>query len=76
MAPLATQPNLQKLPYTVDSFDDVCLVYANPQAVIVRADQPFKDANDLLAYAKANLGKLNYGSAGPGGMPAAISRAA
>ncbi len=69
VGPLATQPNLQKLPYSVDSFDYVCLVYANPQAVIVRADSPFKNVNDLLAFAKANPGKLNYGSSGIGGVP-------
>lgn len=69
VGPLATQPNLQKLSYGVDSFDYVCLVYANPQAVIVRADSPFRTVNDLLAYARANPGKLNYGSSGTGGVP-------
>jgi tripartite-type tricarboxylate transporter receptor subunit TctC len=69
VGPLATQTNLQTLSYGVDSFDYVCLVYANPQALIVRADSPFKSVADLLAYAKQNPGKLDYGSSGIGGIP-------
>lgn len=69
VGPLATQTNLQALPYGVDSFDYVCLVYANPQALIVKADSPFKNVADLLAHARKNPGKLNYGSSGIGGIP-------
>lgn len=69
VGPLATQTNLQTLSYNVDSFDYVCLVYANPQAMIVRADSPFKTVNDLLDYAKKNPRKINYGSSGIGGVP-------
>lgn len=69
VGPLATQTNIQTLPYTVDSFDYVCLVYANPQAIIVRADSPFKTVNDLIEHAKKNPGKVNYGSSGIGGVP-------
>ncbi len=69
VGPLATQTHLQKLTYGVDSFDYVCLVYANPQALIVRADSPFKTVNDLLDWARQNPGKLNYGSSGIGGIP-------
>lgn len=69
VGPLTTQPHLLKLAYGADSFDYVCLVYSNPQAVIVRADSPFKTVADLVAYAKQNPGKLNYGSAGVGSVP-------
>lgn len=34
--------------------------------IVVRPDSPFKTMKDLLAYAKANPGKLTYGSAGIG----------
>lgn len=33
-------------------------------AVVVRADLPIRTAQDLLAYARANPGKLNYGATG------------
>jgi tripartite-type tricarboxylate transporter receptor subunit TctC len=38
------------------------------QAVIVKKDLPIKTMADLVAYAKANPGKLNYGSSGIGGL--------
>lgn len=34
--------------------------------VIVRADSPFKEFKDLIAYARANPGKLTYGTPGVG----------
>ena len=40
-----------------------------PLAVMVRADSPFKTFKDLVDYARANPGKLNFGSGGNGGVP-------
>lgn len=40
------------------------LGYTN--VLVVGKDQPFKTVKDLVAYAKANPGKLTYGSAGVG----------
>lgn len=40
------------------------LSYAN--VLVVGKEQPFKNVKELLAYAKANPGKLTYGSAGVG----------
>nr|WP_068835840.1 tripartite tricarboxylate transporter substrate binding protein [Polaromonas jejuensis] len=40
------------------------LSYSN--VLVVSKDQPFKNVKELLAYAKANPGKLTYGSAGVG----------
>lgn len=69
VGPMTTQPNLRRLPYGPDSFDYVCLVYSNPQLLLVRADAPFKAYGDLVAHAKQNPGKLNYGSSGIGSVP-------
>ncbi|HEY2630074.1 MAG TPA: tripartite tricarboxylate transporter substrate binding protein [Usitatibacter sp.] len=41
-------------------------VASGPQVVIVNPDGPFKTLADLLAYAKANPGKVTFGSAGIG----------
>lgn len=80
IGPLTLQPHLLKLPYSADSFDPVCLVYSNPQAIIVRSDSPFRNTNDLIAWAKQNPGKLVYGSSGVGTIPhlavAALAKAA
>jgi tripartite-type tricarboxylate transporter receptor subunit TctC len=37
--------------------------------VVVKSDSPFRSFNDLIAYAKANPGKMSYGSTGTGTSP-------
>ncbi len=37
--------------------------------VVVKSDSPFKTFNDLIAYAKANPGRMSYGSTGTGTSP-------
>lgn len=69
IGPLTTQPHLRKLPYGIDSFDYVCEAYAVPITLAVAKDSPFQTAKDLVDYAKANPGKLNYGSGGAGTIP-------
>ena len=69
VGPMTTQPNLRRLPYGPESFDYVCLVYSNPQLLLVRTDAPFKTYSELVAHAKQNPGKLNYGSSGIGSVP-------
>ena len=38
------------------------------QAVVIKKDLPVKSMPEFVAYAKANPGKLNYGSSGVGGL--------
>ena len=39
---------------------------ASPNVMVVRADGPYRKIEDVIAAAKANPGKLNYGSGGIG----------
>ena len=56
-----------KLPYdTFKAFAPVALVARSFNIVVVNPKLPFKTLQDVIAYAKANPGKLNYGSFGIG----------
>ena len=46
----------------------VANVLSAPQIVVVRADLPVKNMAELIAYAKAHPGKLNYASSGNGSL--------
>jgi len=50
----------------IKDFTFIALIYNAPTFVVVPADSPFKTTQELVAYAKANPGKLNYGSSGIG----------
>lgn len=65
---VAIVPSLNpKLPYNADSaLSAVTILGRAPNVAVVRADSPIKSAADFLAYARANPGKLSYGSAGNG----------
>lgn len=58
-----------KSPYdTLKDFQPVARTAQQPLALIVNKDVQANTLKELVAYAKANPGKLNYGSAGNGGI--------
>ncbi len=62
--------NLYKeLRYSDKDFIPVCRVANGATVLVVNNDTPFKSAKDLIAYAKANPGKLFSASAGVGSAP-------
>lgn len=64
---LATTAAVQKTPYDpVKAFEPVTRVAAAPFVIMTREGFPAKNVQELIAYAKANPGKINYGSAGLG----------
>lgn len=50
----------------VADFVPVHGVSESPLVLVINPSRPFKTVPELIAYAKANPGKLNYGSAGAG----------
>jgi tripartite-type tricarboxylate transporter receptor subunit TctC len=67
LGPTAVNPLLSKVPYSVDrDFIPVSLISTGPNILVVNANSEFKSLGELLAYARANPGKLNYGTSGPG----------
>jgi len=57
-------PHLQKLPYSVADINYVSLVAKVPQAIAVGPQTPVKTLPELIALARKEPGRLNYGSAG------------
>jgi len=58
-----------KAPYdTLRDFQPIARTAQQPLALIVNKDVPVNSLKELIAHAKANPGKLNYGSAGNGGI--------
>ncbi|MES2184355.1 MAG: tripartite tricarboxylate transporter substrate binding protein [Pseudomonadota bacterium] len=58
----------QALQWKASDLTPVANVISAPQIVVIRGDLPFKTMADLVAYAKANPGKLNYASSGNGSL--------
>jgi tripartite-type tricarboxylate transporter receptor subunit TctC len=66
-AVLAMLPHLQKIPYEpIKGFAPVFLAVTVPNILVVHPSVPVKDVKELIAYAKANPGKLTYASQGVG----------
>ena len=65
--PLAFGPLLSKLPYDVaKDLAPVIITSSQPNVLAVNAQLPVKSVQELVAWAKANPGKLSYASVGNG----------
>ena len=66
LGPTAIAPALNKdLQYdTLRDFEPITQVVAGPTLLLVRNGLPVHSVKELIAYAKANPGKLSYGSVG------------
>ena len=56
----------KKLPYDPKDVQGVSLIGVSPLVYAAPQNAPFKNAKELVAYAKANPGKISYGSSGNG----------
>lgn len=68
-APLVTNPMLmKKMPYdAAKAFKPIILIEEAPLFLTIAPNQGFKTVKELVDYARANPGKLTYGSSGVGG---------
>jgi tripartite-type tricarboxylate transporter receptor subunit TctC len=55
--------------YDETSFAPIALVAETPQVLVAYPAAPFGSVAELVAYAKANPGKLNYSTGGAGTLP-------
>ena len=62
-----TNPAVRKLPYdAMADYTHIAMIAGTPNIFIVPASTPASSMKEFLAYAKQNVGKLSYGSAGTG----------
>ena len=70
---ILTMPMLQKLSYDTDAFVPIGIVANLPFVLAIKSSLPPKTLADFVAYAHAHPGKLNYASAGVGGISHLVS---
>ncbi len=64
------QPHMQKVDWDpLKDFTYIIGVSGYTFGVVVKSDSPIKSFNEFMAYARANPGKLSYGSTGTGTSP-------
>jgi hypothetical protein len=69
-APLTTNIVMyKKLSFDPAAFEPLAIMTSIPNTLAVRLDLPAASIAELIAYAKANPGKLNFGSQGMGTTP-------
>jgi tripartite-type tricarboxylate transporter receptor subunit TctC len=61
---------MEKIAYDpLKDLQAITLVAKVPEMLVVAGNVPAKDMNELVTLAKAQPGKLNFASSGPGSMP-------
>jgi tripartite-type tricarboxylate transporter receptor subunit TctC len=67
---LAISPNMEKIAYdTRKDLQPITLVATVPEMLVVATNVPANNMKELVALAKAQPGKLNFASTGPGSLP-------
>ena len=68
VGPITISPAVQKdMPYdSLRDFKPITQIVSAPTVLLVRPSLPIHNLKELVDYARANPGKLSYGSVGPG----------
>ncbi len=67
---LVISPSMEKVAYdTLKDLQPITLVAKVPEMLVVATSVPASNMKELVALAKAQPGKLNFASSGPGSMP-------
>ncbi len=67
---LAISPSMEKVANdTLKDLQPITLVAKVPEMLVVATSVPAKNMDELVALAKAQPGKLNFASSGPGSLP-------
>jgi tripartite-type tricarboxylate transporter receptor subunit TctC len=67
LGPAVVNPMLSKVPFDLEKdFMPVSLIATGPNILVVNPKTPFRTLDEIVAFARANPGKLNFGSGGAG----------
>jgi tripartite-type tricarboxylate transporter receptor subunit TctC len=67
---LTIAPSLYKLDYdTLRDLTPIAIIAVSPEILTINPELPVSSLAEFVAYAKANPGKLNFGSPGTGTLP-------
>jgi len=67
---LAISPSMEKVAYDpLKDLQAITLVATIPEMLVVASNVPASNMSELVALAKAQPGKLNFASSGPGSLP-------
>ncbi len=67
---LAISPSMEKVAYDpLKDLQAITLVAKVPEMLVVAGNVPARNMSELVALAKAQPGKLNFASSGPGSLP-------
>jgi tripartite-type tricarboxylate transporter receptor subunit TctC len=67
---LAINQSMEKIPYdALKDFAPVTLVVTVPEMLVVAGNVPARNMSELVTLARAQPGKLNFASTGPGSLP-------
>jgi tripartite-type tricarboxylate transporter receptor subunit TctC len=67
---LAISPSMEKVAYDpLKDLQAITLVATIPEMLVVATNVPANNMNELVALARAQPGKLNFASSGPGSLP-------
>src|SRR6202035_2791110 len=67
---LAISPSMEKVAYDpLKDLQAITLVAKVPEMLVVGSNVPARNMSELIALAKAQPGKLNFASSGPGSLP-------
>jgi len=67
--PLIINPLQVKVDYTFEDFEPLVQLVSAPQLMVGNIKSPWKNAKEMLEYARANPGKVKLGTTGFGNLP-------
>jgi tripartite-type tricarboxylate transporter receptor subunit TctC len=69
LGPAAVNPLISKVPYNMDKdFVPVALTATGANILVVNANSPYRNLQDVLAAARSKPGQVSFGTSGPGSL--------